>query len=555
MPPPPPPPPLPPGSNSHIPPIRLPGSNAKSTEEFLFFARAALKHTALPVEAPINSAYAPSRTKRTGQPTVKLGGEEMAAFLDEMKSVRLRKTGSLASIRGTGTGVDPPEREPTTATLKRRLSAGGVEPKNKRQRTGNPDLGPSGMCVGHAAYVFADLICLVTSTLERRLTTSNTSFDFSSISRKDPQQRAQPSEETQPLPPVAPSVLLPPTIIRPTAKPNPPTHGSGSTDNTPSLCSDYEPSQENSNEDRLPITPPHAHQPRSKGSQDSPQRPTREAIVINDSPPALARLANRRAMERQRSADVSEMPPPIALSIATSSPPPVEVPTSKQIFPRRIPSSPMPQLRTPKRPRRPAKSRVVPVEPPRPVDHFSDDELEYASGNDTHVLSFLNERSFAGVTPYPKTAATGALPDGRARRRTLDEEIRTADDDGLFDSSVLVGVGSRSKKRGFLKGGGAAGAPVHMGVGYVIGAVESEDEQPPGHQTVIGDDLDLTGHNADAAVPVGDNTDDEDERLLERRPSAISVRKGQITKRSWLPVATTSTVSTVGLRGRGRGRR
>jgi hypothetical protein len=168
------------------------------------------------------------------------------------------------------------------------------------------------------------------------------------------------------------------------------------------------------------------------------------------------------------------------------------------------------------------------------------------------MLSLLNEKSFAGVTPYPKTAETGALPNGRARRRTLDEEMRTAEDDMPFDSEVLVGVGTRSKKRGFLKGGGAAGTPVHMGVGYVIGAEESEDEQPPGHQTV-GDDHDLTEHKVDVTVLVEDDTDDEDERLLERRPSAIPIRKGQIAKRSWLPVATAAP--TVGSRGRGRGRR
>ena len=209
------------------------------------------------------------------------------------------------------------------------------------------------------------------------------------------------------------------------------------------------------------------------------------------------------------------------------------------------------QLQTPKRPRRPAKSRVVPVEPPRPVDRFSDDGLEYASEEDTHTLSLLNEKSFAGVTPYPKTAETGALQNGCARRRTLDEEIRIAEDGEDFDSDVLVGVGTRSKKRGFLKGGGAAGTPVHMGVGYVVGVEESEDEQPPAHQTV-GGDHDPVEHNADVTILVEDDTDDEDEELLERRPSAIPIRKGQIAKRSWLPVATTVTA---GSRGRGRGRR
>ena len=208
-------------------------------------------------------------------------------------------------------------------------------------------------------------------------------------------------------------------------------------------------------------------------------------------------------------------------------------------------------MRTPKRPRRPAKSRVVPIELPRPVPRFSDDELEYASENDDHTFSFLNEKSFVGVTPYPKTVATGALPNGHARRKTLDEEIRIAENDGSLDSSVLVGVGTKSKKRGFLKGGGAAGTPIHMGVGYVIGAEESEDEEPLDHQPVGDGGLDFARHNMDVTVRVEDGTDDEDERLLAMPPSAIPVRKGEIAKRSWLPVA---TGSAAGLRGRGRGR-
>ena len=273
--------------------------------------------------------------------------------------------------------------------------------------------------------------------------------------------------------------------------------------------------------------------------------------MVDESPPALTRFASMRATERQRSTDVFEMPPPqAALSVAVSSSPSARPPTPKLIFPKRIPSSPMPRMRTPKRPRRPTKSRVVSAEPARIVTHFSDDELEYASENDNHALPFLNEKSFAGVTPYPKAIATGILANGHSRRRTLDEEIRIAEDDGLFDSGVLVGVGTRSKKRGFLKGGGAAGTPVHMGVGYVIGAEESEDGEPQVHQTVggVGDDPDLAEHNEDITTRIGNGTDDEDEILLARPPSAIPVRKGQIAKRSWLPVA-------AGLRGRGRGRR
>jgi hypothetical protein len=42
--------------------------------------------------------------KRTGQPTVNIAGEKMAAFLTEMKSVRLRKVGVGGGAVGSGSG-------------------------------------------------------------------------------------------------------------------------------------------------------------------------------------------------------------------------------------------------------------------------------------------------------------------------------------------------------------------------------------------------------------------------------------------------------------------
>ena len=117
-----------------------------------------MKHTVVPVEAPINAAYAPSRPKRTGQPTVNLGGDKMVAFLSEMKSVKLRKTGSLASLHSIVAEVNPPEREMNTATLKRRLSVGGPEAGNKRQRTDESSSGLSRMFFEPAAYIFTNVL-------------------------------------------------------------------------------------------------------------------------------------------------------------------------------------------------------------------------------------------------------------------------------------------------------------------------------------------------------------------------------------------------------------
>ena len=72
-------------------------------------------------------------------------------------------------------------------------------------------------------------------------------------------------------------------------------------------------------------------------------------------------------------------------------------------------------------------------------------------------------------------AAEGVLPlDGDARKRNeeMDEEN---------ERNTLVGLGTKSKRRGFLAHGGGGGVAVFMGPGYVEGAVESaeEDEGEP----------------------------------------------------------------------------
>lgn len=60
------------------------------------------------------------RTKRHGQPTVNIAGEKMAAFLNEMKSVRLKKVGG-----GSHTGPSAPAVNiPGVNSLARSWSAG-----------------------------------------------------------------------------------------------------------------------------------------------------------------------------------------------------------------------------------------------------------------------------------------------------------------------------------------------------------------------------------------------------------------------------------------------
>lgn len=61
-------------------------------------------------------------------------------------------------------------------------------------------------------------------------------------------------------------------------------------------------------------------------------------------------------------------------------------------------------------------------------------------------------------------------------KRSLKARAQEEDDEDDLDSGVLVGVGTRSKTRGFLARGGAGGPPVFMGVGYVEGTEDDEEE-------------------------------------------------------------------------------
>ncbi|KAJ3861263.1 hypothetical protein EV359DRAFT_84491 [Lentinula novae-zelandiae] len=94
IPPPPPPPPQPPLAISIAAPSALNNSNAPAP---FAHARAALNHAPTPKEAPINPP------RRGGQPTVGVTADKMAAFLTEMKTVRLRKVGSQSTL-GKSTG-------------------------------------------------------------------------------------------------------------------------------------------------------------------------------------------------------------------------------------------------------------------------------------------------------------------------------------------------------------------------------------------------------------------------------------------------------------------
>jgi hypothetical protein len=65
--------------------------------------------------------------------------------------------------------------------------------------------------------------------------------------------------------------------------------------------------------------------------------------------------------------------------------------------------------------------------------------------------------------------------DSNRRRRTLDEELCSAEGFSDLENGVFIGSGTRSKRKGFLAHGGAGGVPVFMGDGYVEG-IEQDGE-------------------------------------------------------------------------------
>ena len=171
----------------------------------------------------------------------------------------------------------------------------------------------------------------------------------------------------------------------------------------------------------------------------------------------------------------------------------------RELFSKRPPSSPM-LLDTPRKPRPPARplGRTTPRLTSQSKSHLwqgdeDDDPLSLSfSSPDVKVLS-LTQRKEPNASkqkkrsPHPReisreaqnplpgpasTSARGGSTNLSPRRLTLDEEMREAHTRSLLrdedlDSGILVGVGRRNKKIGYLAHGGAGGLPVFMGDGYV----------------------------------------------------------------------------------------
>ncbi|KZT06023.1 uncharacterized protein LAESUDRAFT_759566 [Laetiporus sulphureus 93-53] len=500
--PPPPPPPPPPSAlqlDPDDPSIMANSSNSlpisKRADLFLATARQSLRPTTPPREAPINDVT--GRTRRSGHPTVNIAGDKMATFLKEVRTAKLRKvsTGTFdnasmppppLALSGRSTGIID---ERGYAVGERSFSVVEARLGEKRRRDaafagdGSRAEGPS----------------------KRRLTTftlSGAAPESSAASSSS--QGSCDSQSTEPGPSTS-TLALPPSL-----RPWPSLAPTETDVTTPSLCSDNENEHEHDHEDKLPHTPPHsaAHEsPRSSPPHKvSDGMPLDERAEPSSPSPRIAQPEPERPLPalRRRSKNGGQSAPFIDLSVcrAPQSPIPPGPVRTRPLRRNRQPSQkqnreasgredPIATSSASQASQRAVRASQIPVHAGQGARAKS--QSRPPSRSDRDPGAFFSQVG-SQLQPVPAQPSWGASTSYNAEGpRTLDEELRQADGglwsndtggvvqdadvDMEIETDELVGVGTRSTKRGFMKGGGAAGAPVFMGVGYVRGAMASGDEE------------------------------------------------------------------------------
>ncbi|KIK62350.1 hypothetical protein GYMLUDRAFT_95973 [Collybiopsis luxurians FD-317 M1] len=517
-PPPPPPPPLPALSIS----VRSELNSSSSSAPFAF-ARAALKHAPAPVEAPINPP------RRHAQPTVGITADKMAAFLKEMKTVRLRKVGSQSSL-GKSTS-DSSRRESfgddnsrSIGDLERsRLSISDL--RTTKETQGDRAAGPSSVLMREPSWPSTRSVSsngdgdasqrkrkrtvsideseegaddlsiqiqklresMLKNAKQRRILEADTSF--TSTSTSNPRFRPLPSTSSSQSRHSASfedssSFVLP--------------EGTSFPSRAWGSVSSHSRSDRDSNTNQSVPPPPSIDTPSLCSDNDAemdPERPGHEADSSTppSTPPGVT--ANFAASPKyvdlevgiKDAEDEQQTGPSMTKQqkVLRSSPHPNAYSAAK-----RVPASPLPNP-SPKRPKPPARSRTGtrprPPTPPRKLP-TPQDESDDGEGEDPLLLSFDNGEEF--VSASVSTSSQPTRKSGR-RRSTLDEELRAAHKASLMtevegdwgedelESGMYVGTGVRSKKHGFMAHGGAGGVPVWMGEGYVLGVDGAEEEAEP----------------------------------------------------------------------------
>jgi hypothetical protein len=246
---------------------------------------------------------------------------------------------------------------------------------------------------------------------------------------------------------------------------------------TPSLCSDIEPDREEdaSPDDRIPSTPP------------------------NGLGKSADREDDRREQDRRGETDMEvESTPVVCQPSPAATTPPASPPIRrlKDVFAKRPPTSPMPDV-SPRKPRPPARAsgRYRSPAKHRQGNGSGGEDLPSTSSHKAAATKEHSSRRQSGdhgsLSVRSSSRSSSRSTTRKPRRQTLDEELKEADggrswaeNEVELDSGVLMGVGTRNQRKEFLAHGGAGGPSVVMGVGYVEGAGEEaeayeEDEYPP----------------------------------------------------------------------------
>ena len=437
--------------------------------------RANLRHAGTPVEAPINSSFtapASTTTKRVGQPTIGVPADKMAAFLKEMKSVRLRRvfnaptdmcrpTPRVGSADSSfiGVGIQRPPR-----------AADGTVAVGEKRKRETETLAKEGV---HS--IRRRLMCPIPRSADSSFSSTNSSFSQSQSSLTRSQSQSQ-SE-------AGPSKLSR-SYIPVRAWPSSSVDG---TDVTPSLTSDGD--AEQGPDEPSPPTPPQV-----------------PAIVV-------------QGQEEAEEALPAPPPPDSDLEGVTPVPRPPTPPrrsygiSAQSVFDKRQPRSPLPAEPSPRKARPPSRKALRP--------RILDESAEEEDGDDDPLARAVPDSPLAAVSARPRrerrpattttvaaaagtgggvprqarrrgsmsSTQSGGASSKSARRRTLDEELRNSDgitEEDLrvldLEPHVFTAVGTRNERKGFLAHGGGAGIPVFMGAAteeHEDDDIEIIDPPPP----------------------------------------------------------------------------
>ncbi|KAL5503911.1 hypothetical protein ACEPAH_7982 [Sanghuangporus vaninii] len=590
IPPPPPPPPPPPR------PATLSSSQASQPGSTFANVRASLRHAGPPVEKPINPAVYGGPAVRKGQPTINLDADRMTAFLNELKTHRLRRVGasrnenrSQPAIRAREVGdvgnrtefairpreieevgnqsefLPRPNRSFTVPMLKDYRRANATIPKRvadasetdtrvgekRKHAESSHEAAQESMRMFLMLKRIRNFYSSISSTeaSKRRAVAASTLSTDSSGDSLTGLSISSANRSRLPMRPERHNGVMASTARVPSVR----AHATGASDTssisrvlsgiraeteitTPSLSSDNE--NENvsneSQEGRSPPTPPPEQsipvqgkttasqtatagktQPASHddvedveviggdtyrsdqqqvnlGSMARNQESPRTSETFSRRPPASSRLLDspRRPRPPTRPRAIREVqyvegvdddePDPLSLSYTSADAPSYDQLNEQESYEqpsglRQITAAESPPIRLPMRPPpgtfKPPQKRKANLSSRLPVRKDSQ-----------------KNRSTKEMARGPSSTNTSSSSSALRRRDSLEAELRRAEaeydadianEDVQLESGTLSGLGTRSRKRGFLAFGGAAGRPAIVDDGMLedLENLETSDDE------------------------------------------------------------------------------